>query len=149
MREDGLRSPLPPTSHPANGTVQLFSAKRPRADSEKVGAVLEVLMDQGIPFVSVAPPVTRDLTLIHGCAVLDDIGDDDDDDDGQVLSRCSPRSSIPDETASRLEAYEGAFVAKWVPQQAVLAHPVRSVWPDVFALRCSRRGLARRQRAGV
>ncbi|KAI9067516.1 glycosyltransferase family 1 protein [Trametes sanguinea] len=91
------------------------------ADSAKVGAVLDVLMDQGIPFVSVASPVTRDLTLIHGCAVWDDIGDDDDD--GQVLSRCSPRSSIPDETASRLEAYDGAFVAKWVPQQAVLAHP--------------------------
>ncbi|OSD06681.1 glycosyltransferase family 1 protein [Trametes coccinea BRFM310] len=60
------------------------------ADSAKVGAVLDVLMDEGIPF---------------------------------VLSRCSPRSSIPDETARRLEAYGAAFVSKWVPQQAVLAHP--------------------------
>ncbi|KAI8996244.1 hypothetical protein BD414DRAFT_558148 [Trametes punicea] len=40
-----------------------------------------------------------------------------------VLTRPSPFASIPEAAMERLAQYDGAFVANWVPQQAVLNHP--------------------------
>ncbi|KAL7280801.1 hypothetical protein ACG7TL_005745 [Trametes sanguinea] len=78
-------------SHGAKSVILIsFGSMFWPPNTEKVGAVLDVLMDKNVPF---------------------------------ILSRCSPLSAIPDETASKLEKYDAALVSPWVPQQAVLSHP--------------------------
>ncbi|CDO75271.1 Glycosyltransferase Family 1 protein [Trametes cinnabarina] len=78
-------------SHGAKSVILIsFGSMFWPADPVKVGVVLDVLMDKGVPF---------------------------------VLSRCSALSVLTDDTAKKLDACATAFVSKWVPQQAALAHP--------------------------
>ncbi|KAL7280345.1 hypothetical protein ACG7TL_005262 [Trametes sanguinea] len=40
-----------------------------------------------------------------------------------VMASPSPLAKLPDDTLSKLKDYRNAFIATWMPQQAILAHP--------------------------
>ena len=86
------------------------------AEPEKIWAVLEILMERKIPFVrgSTSTFSTWLLTLY------------------QLFSHAAPNAVITDGIKEKLDAYDLAYHAPFLPQQMILQHKVRN-----FSLRGS------------